>query len=92
MMSEVVVQLSLDIERKLREKAGRNGQTLEAYLEQLARHDAESPNGAGTSDLSGTSPLSDEEFDQALDALSEGRSLPPLPADFSRSDIYADHD
>lgn len=34
-----------------------------------------------------------EEFESPLDALSEG--LPPLrslPSDFSRHDIYADHD
>ncbi len=36
--------------------------------------------------------LSDEEFNQLLDELSEGPPLPPLPADFSRADIYADHD
>jgi hypothetical protein len=38
-------------------------------------------------------PLSDEEFERLLDELSEG--LPPeavLPPDFSRADIYFDHD
>ncbi len=37
--------------------------------------------------------LSLEEFDRLLDELSEGLPpLPPLPADFSRADIYEDHD
>ncbi|HQU42299.1 MAG TPA: hypothetical protein PK867_05780 [Pirellulales bacterium] len=33
-----------------------------------------------------------EEFDRLLDELSSGPALPHLPADFSRADIYADHD
>lgn len=41
-----------------------------------------------TSQTAGT--LSDVEFDRQLDELcSDG---PTLPADFSRADIYADHD
>jgi predicted DNA-binding antitoxin AbrB/MazE fold protein len=35
-------------------------------------------------------PLSLEEFDRSLDQLS--LDVPPLPADFSRADIYMDHD
>lgn len=34
-----------------------------------------------------------QEFETLLEQLSEGLSLyPPLPADFSRQDIYAGHD
>jgi hypothetical protein len=37
--------------------------------------------------------LSDEEIERLLDELSEGLDhLPPLPPDFSRADIYDDHD
>ncbi len=36
--------------------------------------------------------LSDEEFLQVLDELSAEQNLPSLPADFSRADIYSDHD
>jgi hypothetical protein len=86
-MASVVLNLTSDTERRLREKATRTGQTLETYLEQLARHDAEAANGAGT-----TQALSDDEFNRLLDELAEGPALPPLPADFSRSDLYADHD
>jgi hypothetical protein len=87
-MASVVLHLPPDTERKLREKATRTGQSLEAYLEQLARHDAEASNDSGKAPPS----LSEEEFESLLDQLSEGPRLPHLPADFSRSDIYADHD
>jgi hypothetical protein len=36
--------------------------------------------------------ISLEEFDRLLDDLSNGPPLPHLPDDFSRADIYADHD
>ena len=34
----------------------------------------------------------DEEFDQALKELASGPSVPTLPADWSRADLYDDHD
>ena len=37
--------------------------------------------------------LSDEAFDAVMEELASGtESLAPLPADFSRKDIYFDHD
>jgi len=37
--------------------------------------------------------LSTAELDRLLDKLSDGLDgLPPLPADFSRADLYDDHD
>ena len=34
-----------------------------------------------------------EEFDRLIDDLTSGLdNLPPLPADFSRADLYDDHD
>ncbi|MGD9645422.1 MAG: hypothetical protein AB7U73_06895 [Pirellulales bacterium] len=36
--------------------------------------------------------LSDDEFLRELDELASEDNLPSLPADFSRADIYADHD
>jgi hypothetical protein len=40
-----------------------------------------------------TAPMpTDEEFDRSLDELASDATLPPLPADFSRADIYTDHD
>ena len=37
-------------------------------------------------------PLSDDDFERMLDELASGTALPHLPADFSRADVYADHD
>ena len=34
----------------------------------------------------------DEEFDRLLKDLASGPSVPTLPADWSRADIYEDHD
>ena len=36
--------------------------------------------------------LSDEDFNRLLDELASGPALPHLPADFSRADVYLDHD
>lgn len=84
----VTVTLSLDVAGLLEAKARRNGTTLAEYLAALAQQDAQSKV------LSQAMPteISPEEFDRLLDDLSDGPSLPRLPADFSRADIYADHD
>jgi len=38
-------------------------------------------------------PFSPEEFDRDMDELAAGlEELPILPEDFSRADIYVDHD
>jgi predicted DNA-binding antitoxin AbrB/MazE fold protein len=37
-------------------------------------------------------PLSDDDFEHLLDELALGPALPHLPADFSRADVYSDHD
>jgi hypothetical protein len=85
----VLLNLSAETELRLREKAARNGQSLESYLEQLAENDTggrrpeASPRGPG---------LSPAEFDRLLEDLAEGLpGLPTLPADFARADLYADH-
>jgi hypothetical protein len=88
------MKLSLDLvpetERRLRERATERGQSLEGFIEQLierATLDTSTPTPAELT------PLSLEEFDRLLDEVSEGLPpLPPLPDDFSRADIYADHD
>jgi predicted DNA-binding antitoxin AbrB/MazE fold protein len=36
--------------------------------------------------------LSQEEFDRLLDELASGPALPHLPSNYSRDDIYVDHD
>jgi predicted DNA-binding antitoxin AbrB/MazE fold protein len=42
--------------------------------------------------LPDTAPLSDDDFERLLDELASGPALPHLPADFSRADVYSDHD
>jgi len=55
---------------------------FDAYLEQFV--EIEQPTFNGT--------LTIEEFDAVLDNLSaRATNVPPLPGDFSRADIYADH-
>lgn len=86
----VTVRLTPETEHCLREKAARQGQTLETYLEHLAEAEARPDNGTALP-LAPAPPLG--EFDRQLDEFSEGLpTLSPLPADFARADLYADHD
>jgi len=48
----------------------------------------ETPNGSA---VEGAPQLSDAEFERMLDEFSVA-GCAPLPADFSRADIYLDHD
>jgi hypothetical protein len=107
-MNNVTLQLSADTERKLRERAGRLGQTLEVYLERLAEKAVDNGPGAVHPDANGiTSAVSEseefpkfisrptltaDEVETLLDQLSAGPPGKVLPADFSRADIYDDHD
>jgi hypothetical protein len=87
-MTSVTLHFRAETEQALREKASRRGQTLEAYLEQLAEREV----GADAVATDPGGELTDPEFDRLLDELSDGPRLPHLPMDFSRADIYADHD
>lgn len=60
--------------------AASQGMTLEEYVQELLARHLPLQNH----------PITPEEFDTELEALSiDGPSLPP---DFSRADIYSDHD
>jgi hypothetical protein len=87
-MAGITLNLSPETEQKLRAKAALAGQSLAAYLEQLAEQDAHGKNGPGGF----AATLSDEEMERLLNDLSGGPTLAHLPTDFSRADIYADHD
>jgi hypothetical protein len=90
-MSNLTIHLPAEIERRLREKATAFGKSLESYVQELAQIDAQGTNGSPL--LSGDKELSLDEFDRLLDELAVGLPpLPPLPVDFSRADLYADHD
>ena len=70
--------------KTLRSQAVARGMSLDAYLEQfVATRDLTPHNGA----------MGMEEFDSILNELSANLSGgPALPVEFSRADIYADHD
>ena len=72
----------VDVLAKLQTQAAAQHVPLDIYLEQFVQADHVS--------LNGVSSL--EEFDAILDELAATPlNAPPLPADFSRADIYADH-
>jgi hypothetical protein len=98
-MSTVTVQLTPDTEQKLRSQASELGQTLEAYLGQLAERAVANGTTVARSGDSEELPryLSDPrptraELERLLGELVVGPPLPILPTDFSRADIYDDHD
>jgi len=80
----VSIQVEQQTVEALKAQAQARGMSLEAYLCSIA--DDGYP--------SCQPPVVDmTEFDRWLDELSEGTEhLPSLPPDFSRADLYADHD
>jgi hypothetical protein len=74
----------------LRLQAAARGVSLDRYLVDLAA------NGERALDATAARPphdLTPSEFHQWLSDVSAGmRPLPPIPADFSRADLYDDHD
>jgi hypothetical protein len=75
----VSIQLHDSVAAALSVQAKLQGLSLQDYLSQLAERDA----------AARATELSVEEMDRQLDDLS--LDVPPLPADFSRADIYLDH-
>jgi hypothetical protein len=77
-------QLKPETIDKLADKAHAAGLSLDAYLNMLL---------GLLNDGTALSDLSDEEFEAVMDEFARGSEhLPPLPPDFSRADIYSDHD
>lgn len=75
----VIIQLQDSVAAALSAQANQHGLSLEAYLAQIAGKKSE------------PQPLIQfDEWERELDELSF--EAPPLPADFSRADIYLDHD
>lgn len=73
------VQLNDSVAAALTAQASLRGLSLEGYLSRLADGGVAVVSPGVTAD----------ELDKALDELS--LDVPPLPADFSRADIYLDH-
>jgi plasmid stability protein len=93
----LTVDLPDDLVRRLQERASRQGRAIEEYVVGLIERDAAGPENGRDAVEFGAEPgqapaLSDSAFDRLLDELASGSALPPLPADFSRADIYAEHD
>ena len=61
-MRSITIQLRADTERRLQEMAERGGQTLEAYLERLAEHQAHSGSANGATS---PEPQSDDDEEEA---------------------------
>jgi hypothetical protein len=74
----VTLNLPPETALRLREKAARNGQTLEGYLESLAREAA----------ASAPAPLSAEEWSTQFRAWVASHQKLPVLADDSRENIY----
>jgi hypothetical protein len=86
----ITLNLSTEVEQRLREQAAQNGQTLEVYLDWLTMRAA-----AEAEELAAklAPPIDDAEFERILDELDQLPEPPGhLPADFSRADFYSDHD
>ena len=83
-LQTATIEVTKETAEMLRAKATAHRLSLDAYLRTLVEKD-EGPEPAPQ--------LSIEEFDRDMDALAAGcDGLPVLPRDFSRADIYADHD
>jgi hypothetical protein len=67
-------------------------QGLIEFREAVKRNDALMPPSIYHPVVTCGAKISDEEFDRLLDDLPAGVSAPHLPNDFSRADIYTDHD
>jgi len=96
-MATILLELPPETEQKLRDRAARVGLTLETFLVKLAEKALQSV--FVQEHLSSGEPkyltrplLTDEEFEQNMQDLASGPVGKSLPADFSRADIYDDHD
>ena len=86
----VLLQLPPETERVLKEKAAQAGQTLEAYLEQLAEREARAANGMPAPVHKPAPPqLTPQQWSAAWRAWAAGHATQPLVADDSRESIYA---
>jgi hypothetical protein len=88
-MGTFTIQLTPGTENALRQKASASGKTLEAFVQELVQKEA-----CGNVSVAPSLPvLSLAEFEALLDELADSSSSAgSLPVDFSRADIYADHD
>ena len=88
---ELRIRLTRDARNKLAERANCIGRPLDDYASELLELAASAPTAVPGKDVGVPSSLM---FDRALDEFfaANPEKLPALPSDFSRDDIYADHD
>ena len=86
-MSSILDQIKPDTAETIRAEARARGLSVDEYLKSLL------PQANGDDGSVDESKMSLREIDQLLEELAEGsENLAPLPPDFSREDIYSDHD
>jgi len=78
-----IAETTANLLDKLRSQAESKRISLDSYLEQIVTAHEQT-------NVNGSMPL--DEFDKVLDELAQAGATATLPADFSRSNIYADHD
>lgn len=85
----VSLQIDKETAEALQAQADASGMTLEDYLRSIALAREGPPDGGPNGRVSAGA-----DFDALLDQFfaENPGPLPSLPADFSRADLYADHD
>ena len=92
-MAAITIDLDPETEQMLRERAETAGQSLEQHLRELvAKPERTERQLAGVAYFDSRPKLSHEEFARRIREMADGPPVPTLPADFSRADIYDDHD
>jgi hypothetical protein len=83
-MSLVFTEVEPETAELLATQAQAQGLSVDAYLKLLLGMPEQK---------NALAELSDEEFDALMEEFASGtEDLPPLPTDFSRQDMYFDHD
>ncbi len=80
-MSAILDEISEETAETLLAQARARGLSVDDYLKSLL----------GVASSSSTPEPTSEEFEADMEAMAE-KNLAPLPPDFSREDIYFDHD
>ena len=89
----LTVELPEETEKRLRERAAERGLELAEYVREVLEELAGASGEGQVTPLFARPGVPAEEIFRRLEELSAGLPpLPPLPRDFSRADIYGEHD
>ncbi|MFO0805334.1 MAG: hypothetical protein U0791_19695 [Gemmataceae bacterium] len=88
-MASITLELPAETERKLRDRADREGQAVETLVREIV---VQAANSEPVRPRFMTHPprLTPERFQRILEDIAAGEPGTPLPPDFSRADIYPD--